>query len=149
MPERKLPYCAGDTLSGMTLMGARQYDPATGRFLQSDPLPGGGANAYGYPPDPITMYDLTGEFWGTAYKVAVCACAVAWVLGTAYFAVTKVRAIWRAINRIGGIRAAVRRVMSAPTSYLKTQRMANLLITTGAAILGLDAVYEKCIKVKW
>ncbi|MFJ2812935.1 DNRLRE domain-containing protein [Streptomyces sp. NPDC087294] len=49
------------TLSGMTLMGIRLYDPATGRFLSTDPLHGANANAYGYPADPVNRYDLDGR----------------------------------------------------------------------------------------
>jgi len=33
-------------IGGLTLMGARLYDPATGRFLQTDPIPGGSCNPY-------------------------------------------------------------------------------------------------------
>ncbi|MFD7899784.1 RHS repeat-associated core domain-containing protein [Streptomyces sp. NPDC059743] len=65
----------GDTLSGLTLVGARAYDSTTSRFLQLDPVVGGGANAYGYPPDPITMFNLDGKgwfSWGRAYRVTVC-----------------------------------------------------------------------------
>ncbi|XUL90092.1 RHS repeat-associated core domain-containing protein [Streptomyces galilaeus] len=56
---------SGATLSGYTLMGARVYDPATGRFLQTDPVYGGNANPYAYPADPVNMYDLDGRmgFW--------------------------------------------------------------------------------------
>ncbi|WTP55233.1 hypothetical protein OG288_36885 [Streptomyces tauricus] len=49
------------TLSGVTLMGARLYNPATGRFLSVDPLRGGNSNAYGYPADPVNKYDLDGR----------------------------------------------------------------------------------------
>lgn len=42
-------------------MGARIYNPTTGRFLTTDPVPGGNSNAYTYPPDPINAQDLDGS----------------------------------------------------------------------------------------
>ena len=51
-------------IGNLTLMGQRLYDPATGRFLQTDPIPGGSANAYDYAgQDPINRYDLNGQCW--------------------------------------------------------------------------------------
>jgi RHS repeat-associated protein len=53
---------ASDTVTGLTLMGSRLYNPATGRFLQIDPVPGGSANAYDYAgADPVNVYDLDGR----------------------------------------------------------------------------------------
>nr|WP_258053819.1 DNRLRE domain-containing protein [Streptomyces sp. Ru72] len=52
-----------ETLTGLTLMGVRLYSPVTGRFLQSDPVYGGGDNAYGYPGDPVNEFDLDGRSW--------------------------------------------------------------------------------------
>ncbi len=51
-----------DTLSGVILMGARLYNPTTGRFLQTDPVPGGSDNPYDYAhQDPYNGSDLDGQ----------------------------------------------------------------------------------------
>ncbi|MDP9100801.1 MAG: hypothetical protein M3N21_01435 [Actinomycetota bacterium] len=51
-----------DTLGGLVLMGVRVYNPSTGRFLQTDPVPGGSANSYDYAnQDPINQFDLGGQ----------------------------------------------------------------------------------------
>ena len=48
--------------SGATVMGTRAYIPQLGRFLQTDPSPGGSANAYAYTyGDPLNETDLSGN----------------------------------------------------------------------------------------
>jgi hypothetical protein len=42
-------------------MGARQYSPLLGRFLQTDPVEGGNENEYVYPADPINHFDIDGR----------------------------------------------------------------------------------------
>ncbi len=52
---------SAETLTGLTLMGVRLYDPTRGRFLQPDPVPGGSANAYDYSnADPCNASDTDG-----------------------------------------------------------------------------------------
>lgn len=52
-----------DTALGITVLGARTYQAAEGRFLSVDPLEGGCANNYVYVyGDPLNKNDLTGQF---------------------------------------------------------------------------------------
>jgi RHS repeat-associated protein len=53
---------SGDALASLVLTGARLYNPATGRFLQRDPVPGGSANDYDYcSGDPVNCDDASGK----------------------------------------------------------------------------------------
>ena len=59
---------------GIIQMGARVYIPTLGRFLQVDPVEGGGDNNYVYVNDPVNEDDLDG-------KIAPLIAFVAWQLG--------------------------------------------------------------------
>ncbi|MFJ4965609.1 DNRLRE domain-containing protein [Streptomyces sp. NPDC088729] len=62
---------SGETLTGLVLMGARLYDPASARFLQTDPVFGGNCNAYDFVcADPVNGTDLDGRCgaWGNPLK---------------------------------------------------------------------------------
>jgi RHS repeat-associated protein len=98
---------AQDDLAGLTLMGVRLYSPTLGRFLSVDPVPGGSANNYAYPTDPVNAFDLNGQWWhwlGTALTVAVAAATVASffgcaVCGAAVFAYDVISAGYHAYHR--------------------------------------------------
>jgi RHS repeat-associated protein len=48
--------------TGIVAMGARSYVPQLGRYLQTDPVEGGSADAYAYTHgDPVDETDLTGQ----------------------------------------------------------------------------------------
>jgi RHS repeat-associated protein len=96
--------------AALTLMGVRLYNPATGRFLSSDPIPGGNATAYDYcSADPINCYDLDGR-WGfhmhlsTFVKVVgfaaagTCALATAGICGVAAGVAFSVSAGYRGVE---------------------------------------------------
>jgi len=59
-----------DTLAGLILMGVRLYHPDLGRFLQTDPEPGGSCNDDDYTcADPINKDDLDGRrCWSCPWK---------------------------------------------------------------------------------
>ncbi len=69
--------------NGLILLGARVYNPATGQFTTTDPVPGGNENAYNYPNNPVNQNDFTGchnawDYIGLGAFVVVCV-AVDWV----------------------------------------------------------------------
>ncbi len=66
-PSSRLGWLGGkqrytaDTKLGVIRMGVRLYEPRLGRFLETDPIEGGSANAYDYAnADPINNFDLAG-----------------------------------------------------------------------------------------
>jgi RHS repeat-associated protein len=64
-----------DGIAGLALMGVRLYDPMLGRFLQTDPVAGGSANAYDYSAqDAVNLQDPS----GLSYDAPGCNCH--WVL---------------------------------------------------------------------
>lgn len=79
---------AGD-LGGLTLMGVRLYNPATGRFLQTDPVPGGSANDYDYAAqDPVNLLDLDGRMIPAPDGDSSCRCTstnVNWSYVSTYY----------------------------------------------------------------
>lgn len=63
-------------LAGQLLMGVRGCKPTTGRFDESDPVPGGSTNAYDYAREnPLTQNDTSGSWtvkshwWGSYYTL--------------------------------------------------------------------------------
>ncbi|WP_437075142.1 DNRLRE domain-containing protein [Streptomyces sp. enrichment culture] len=140
---------SGETLSGLTLMGARLYDSSTGRFLQLDPVAGGGANAYGYPVDPITMYDLNGKWWwsnNTVWQIWKCAYAIFdVVIGfTAAGWALKIRKAVKVIRK-AGLKRTYRILKSLRNKPRRNwKRVAGLIGGAIASFMGISSVQEDC-----
>ena len=67
-----LPGQYYDVETGLNYNHFRQFDPAVGRYTQSDPIGlFGGINTYSYADlDPLNAYDPTGLCWSNARAVA-------------------------------------------------------------------------------
>ncbi|WP_323137881.1 RHS repeat-associated core domain-containing protein [Streptomyces sp. NBC_01433] len=102
---------SSETLTGLTLMDARLYDPATGRFLQTDPVTGGSCNAYDYVcGDLVNMVDLDGRMaalalvgaagLGVSAGTALAIIGLIWWYGKAW-AIRKVKTPWREARKSG------------------------------------------------
>lgn len=110
---------SAETPTSMILMGVRVYNPTTGRFLQTDPEPGGSCSDYDYVcADPVNAYDLDGRKcwrckfrsaarWVGRHKVDIAMTAVSFVpgVGQAVWAYRGYR-VARAVHQ--GIRMAKR-----------------------------------------
>lgn len=107
-----------------TEMGARQYVPALGRFLQVDPIEGGVDNDYNYPNDPINDWDLDGRFAiaipifaAVVLAAVVSIAAVAAVIAVGYLAYQAARAVPRLMVRSVILAGVGARVASYAISY--------------------------------
>ncbi|WP_022882353.1 DNRLRE domain-containing protein [Gryllotalpicola ginsengisoli] len=120
--------------AGLILMGARLYNPTTGRFTSTDPVSGGNENAYNYPNDPVDQSDATGQMaailvgLGTSLSelgiaaevVGVLLAALAIALAIAAAAAIVAAVIWLAVKMYKRVAAAVRAVKWATkTNYRK------------------------------
>ncbi|MGW4894124.1 ricin-type beta-trefoil lectin domain protein [Kitasatospora sp. NPDC004240] len=113
-----------EALDGVVLMGVRLYNTGTGRFLSTDPVHGGSANAYEYNyADPINRYDLDG-------RISCKFCGKAW------------NSIIRPVPRIsikGGLKLAKRKAISGGKFFYR----ANKEMARTASLVGVNYLMRK------
>lgn len=137
-----------DTLpgsTGITIVGARAYLPATGEFLTADPLVDSGQNLYGYTDgDPINAKDTTGNESETDWTwvwVAVGTAALSIALGVSNNFVPLARGQERLIIRAAAAREAAGQQVTRWTMMKDALRHSprKALIFTAAVASGVTA----------
>jgi uncharacterized protein RhaS with RHS repeats len=121
-------------------MGARVYNPYTGTFLQTDPVQGGGPNAYGYTAgDPVNQTDLSGKcllwipcsvYHAAGHAASTAAHAAINVVATAPYAMyygsyEAAKGINSVGSHLGIVGKVISHVIAAPLAVPEAQGLAG------------------------
>ncbi|MFI6249947.1 DNRLRE domain-containing protein [Streptomyces sp. NPDC051016] len=136
---------ATEALGGLTLMGSRLYDPATGRFLQVDPVLDGSPNHYGYPSDPVGGYDLDGQsWWSTTVHIAKCAKALIETIVPWLFPWARLVKLRRDIRELGGIYQFAKLLVKTTSWRLLRRYLAGHGVRLLFTIVGISDIQDNC-----
>lgn len=136
-------------------MGERIYLPNAGRFAQVDPIEGGTANNYVYPPDPVNDFDLTGQFgWKNFVNVASVGSMIPGPIGMASAAVSaaayaKAGDKKQALVMAGTIAAAAVGVGGAVKIYQMAKKTQGLARTVKIVKAAVKPIVKSITKERW
>ena len=92
----------------------------------------GGDWAYGITADP------------SLWKIAKCVAAIAWVVGSSIFAISKITKIKGAIKGLGGIKQTARLLLGATSKTDKLRVLGRAGAGAGSYFLGIDTIRNNC-----
>lgn len=146
-----------DTLTSTTLMGARLYNPAAGRFAQRDPVIGGSANTYEYTGgNPVNRTDLSGQRSTASFRwnCGIITCSMYFGVATTHrfwnFIVTAPAEVW-AILGIAGFMYAYRVAFAAIAVSTIAAIMIAYALFEGATLISHTLIanhYHECLVFK-
>ena len=138
--------------NGLILLGARVYNPTTGQFTTTDPVPGGNENAYNYPNNPVNQNDFTGCSgfdWGMALDIGLTVAMIAIdcvpVVGEVAMAAEAGYAIYRASRVARAIEEVAIKTIGPATSKMALRRATRVLEKNGYKALTRKEIEEQGI----
>ena len=138
--------------NGLILLGARVYNPATGQFTSTDPVPGGNENAYNYPNNPVNQNDFSGCSgfnWGMALDITLTVAMIAIdcvpVVGEVAVAVETGYAIYRA-SRVARVVSKIAEKAETVVAKAVMRKSAKVVESKGLRALTKKEIEEQGIK---
>ena len=78
------------------------------------------------------------------WSVAKCVAAIAWVVGSAIFAASKLTKIKSGIKTLGGIKSTAKLLLGATSAAEKASAIGSAFVGVASEFLGIDTIVDNC-----